>query len=133
MKKHLEDDIQAACITWFDYQYPKLSKLLFHIPNGGKRNIREAARLKKQGVRSGVSDLILLIPKGIFHSLCIEMKSESGKLTDNQKEWLKEAENYNNCIAVCNSFDSFRNEIESYLRLDTPSNFDIDNSTPSPC
>jgi hypothetical protein len=115
--KHLEDDLQAACITWFDYQYPKLKNLLFHVPNGGHRNIREAYRLKKQGVRPGVSDLILLIPKGNFHGMCIEIKSEKGKLSDNQKEWLESVQNNGYLTIVCFNFNSFKCYIDAYLNL----------------
>ena len=115
--KHLEDDLQATCIKWFDYQYPKLKNLLFHVPNGGNRNVREAARLKSQGVRSGVADLILLIPKSNFHGLCIEMKSEKGKLSENQKEWLKLVSSQCFCVQVCNSFESFYKTINEYMNL----------------
>ena len=132
--KHLEDDLQAECITWFDYQYPKLKNLLFHVPNGGHRNIREAARLKKQGVRPGVSDLILLIPRGNFHGMCIEMKSEKGTLSENQKEWLKQAENNGYLTIVCNNFILFKTAIDSYLsNIIYKSQFDLDNSHPKPC
>jgi hypothetical protein len=115
--KHLEDDLQAACITWFDLQYPKIKNLLFHVPNGGNRNIIEAARLKKQGVRAGVSDLILLIPKGQFHGMIIEMKSEKGKTSILQDEWLKLVDNMEYYTIVCNSFDLFRAKINEYLSL----------------
>ena len=31
------------------------------------------ARLKAEGVVAGVSDLLLLVPRGKYHGLCIEM------------------------------------------------------------
>ena len=49
---HFEDDEQAAVFDWAAHM-PAL-KWMHSIPNGGKRNIREAARLKRQGVKSGV-------------------------------------------------------------------------------
>ena len=85
--RHIEEDIQMACVKWFDYTYPKLSKLLHHSPNGGKRNVREAARFKRMGVRAGFPDLILLYPVKMFNCLCIEMKSDKGTQTINQMEW----------------------------------------------
>ena len=33
---HEEDQIQIACVNWFNLQYPKLALLLHHSPNGGK-------------------------------------------------------------------------------------------------
>ena len=49
---------------------------VFAVPNGGSRNFLEAKNLKMQGVMSGVSDLILLMPnKPVF----IELKAPNGK------------------------------------------------------
>ena len=48
--KSKEANLQVGCITWFRYQFPKLSKLLIAVPNGGSRNKIEAVNLKKQGV-----------------------------------------------------------------------------------
>ena len=44
-------------------QYPEL-KLLHAIGNGGKRNLIEAVRMKKEGVLSGVSDIMLPVESG---------------------------------------------------------------------
>ena len=113
--KHLEDNLQEACITWFRYQYPYLSKILFHAPNGGKRSLKEAMILKKQGVVPGVADLILLKSNANHNSLCIEMKSKEGIQTDNQKAWQKDCEVHNNAYFVCKSLDNFIEIINDYL------------------
>lgn len=50
---HIEDSEQMTLFEWAHLQsgkYPELV-LLFHIPNGGKRDAREAARFKKMGVK----------------------------------------------------------------------------------
>ena len=88
-----ESQIQHNCIAWFRMQYPTLSKLLFAIPNGGKRDAVTGARMKYEGAISGVADLILLLPKKGHASLCIEMKKPNGKQSDTQKEWQREVEN----------------------------------------
>lgn len=114
--RHLEDNIQASCVLWFGYQFPELRRLLCHIPNGGHRNTREAARLKKAGVISGAPDLVLFIAKQGFSSLCIEMKSGAkGKQTDLQKSWQELAEKHGNKYVICRSFDEFRSIIQNYL------------------
>ena len=61
-----EADEQEALFAWAEYQkgkYPEL-ELMYHIPNGGSRNKAEAARLKAQGVKPGVPDICLPVPRG---------------------------------------------------------------------
>lgn len=70
--KHQEDTEQKIIFQWAGY-YPEL-RWLFSIPNGGKRDKREGARLKAQGVKAGVSDIFLPLPKEGFHGLYIELK-----------------------------------------------------------
>lgn len=117
MARHTEDDLQAVCVQWFGLQFPRLRKLLCCIPNGGKRNLREAARLKKAGVVAGAPDLVLFIPNGQYNTLCIEMKAEDGKQTPNQKSWQELAEKHGNRYVVCRDFDDFRGIILNYLQL----------------
>lgn len=49
-------------------RFPELA-LLYHVPNGGSRNKIEAARLRAQGVKSGVPDLCLPVARGGNHGL----------------------------------------------------------------
>lgn len=69
-------------------QFPELD-LLFHVPNGALRDKVVAAQLKRQGVKPGVPDLILPVPRGGFHGLFIELKrKQGGRLTADQKDWI---------------------------------------------
>ena len=60
----------------------------FHVPNGGYRRPREAAKLKTLGVRAGVADLVLLVKNGV--TIFIELKVEKGRLSDSQKEFQRD-------------------------------------------
>lgn len=51
--KILETTIQEQIVNWCR----KKDILVWATPNGSKRDIREAVRLKKEGVLSGVPDL----------------------------------------------------------------------------
>ena len=86
--KHQEDDLQMAFVRYVEMQFPDYSRLLHHSPNGGKRNISEAARFKRMGVRSGFPDLVLYVPNGEFQGLVLELKIHPNKPTENQKFWL---------------------------------------------
>lgn len=110
-----EHRIQVACVRWFRYAYPRLTRLLFAVPNGGQRNVIVAQKLKAEGVVSGVADLLLLVPRGNWHALCIEMKTAKGVQSENQKIWQADVEAYGYKYVVCHSFDEFQQEIEQYL------------------
>ena len=91
---------------------------LFHIPNGGKRNQKEAVRLKSEGVKAGVSDLMLAVPLNGYCGLWIEMKKANGKPSDlspDQAEWLElmSEQGYATCVAF--GANQAINFIESYL------------------
>jgi hypothetical protein len=114
--KHIESDIQAACVKWFDLQYSAFSLLLFHCPNEGRTSPQAGARLKRLGCRAGVPDLILLIPNGIAHGLLIEMKAPKGTLTESQRIYRDEVINQNYAYAVCRSLDEFIMTVKTYLK-----------------
>ena len=113
--RHIEDSIQIACVKWFSLQYPKLALCLHHSPNGGKRNVREAARFKEMGTRPGFPDLFLMYPSNGFHGLFVEMKSPKGVQQHSQKRWQKMAEALGYKYALCRSLEEFRALILSYL------------------
>ena len=60
-----EEQEQMQVIAWARLMARKDSalKMLFHIPNGGKRGKLEAIRFKKMGVLAGVPDLFLPAPR----------------------------------------------------------------------
>jgi len=66
-----EHDEQVGFINWFRAKYPQV--LIFAIPNGEKRAITVAKRLKMEGVVRGIPDLF--IPQW---TLWVEMKRISG-------------------------------------------------------
>lgn len=78
---------QIRVIKWFDSAcraWGLLPTHLFHIPNGGSRQIIESVNLKRSGVRPGIPDLFLASPRGQFYGLWIEMKAEDGKIAPEQ-------------------------------------------------
>ena len=111
-----EHRIQCAIVKWFYYAYPAYrGGCLFAVPNGGHRNIQTARSLKAEGVTSGVSDLLLLVPKREYHGLCVEVKTPVGRQSDNQKNWQRiiEAQGYKYCIV--RSLDEFAELVRWYL------------------
>lgn len=115
MKPPSERQIQIQCVSWFRQRYPEASGVFFSVPNGGIRNAWTAKNLRDEGALSGVADLILLIPKKGYASLCIEMKKPGGRVSDSQKAFKTAAEGFKNKYVVCYSVDEFKAAIEDYL------------------
>lgn len=85
--KPSEAQIQSAFFDWARAHHPRsvLNTLMWAIPNGGSRHIREAVNLKRQGVKSGVPDVVLHVPSGKYHGLFLEFKTTAGQIRKEQK------------------------------------------------
>ena len=110
MKWTQQPEIRAA--------YPEL-KLLFHIPNGGRRDPIEAKHLKDQGVKKGVPDLCLPVAGGGYHALYIELKTEKGRTSKEQEWWLAELCRQGNYTAVCHGWEEAAHCLIWYLTQTT--------------
>ena len=97
-------------------KFPELS-LLHHIPNGGTRDAIEGKHLKDQGVKSGVPDLCLPVPKGKYHGLYIEMKTEKGHETNEQSWWRERLTLEGYLVLVCHGWLNAVDTIEHYMYL----------------
>lgn len=104
---------QIAVIQYCDFKRIPV----FHIPNGGARNKREGAHLKRQGVRPGVPDLCIPMPKGAYHSLYIEMKTKKGRATQAQKDWIELLNSLGHCAHICKGADAAIELIRKYMNL----------------
>jgi hypothetical protein len=117
-----EADIHKAVVEWADRQAaasPDLA-LLFHPPNGGSRHIAEATKLKAMGVRKGVPDLLLPVPRADKSGLALELKSPSGRLRPTQAWWLDQLQGQAWAVAVAWTFSEARHVIQQYLAGITP-------------
>lgn len=114
-----EDTEQVVVIQWARFQeqvHPEL-RLLHHCPNGGSRNKVEAAKLKQMGVKAGIPDLHLPVPKGIYNGLYIEMKYGNGSIQKTQREFLKAAAKYGHYCCVCYGAEEAIGVLREYMNL----------------
>ena len=112
----IEQELLFKWVNFIALKHPEVA-LMFHIPNGGYRDSREAANLKKQGVRAGVPDLFLPVPSGKWHGLFIELKYGKNKTTANQDEWLNKLYEQGYACAVCRGWESAAKAICKYLNI----------------
>jgi len=114
-----EEEEQTILFQWakmYKGTYPELD-LLFHVPNGGKRDKLTAIKLKAQGVKSGVPDLCLPVPRGEYHGLFVELKTKNNTATEKQKEWLCALQKQGYAVAVCYGWENASEKIKKYLSL----------------
>lgn len=78
-----EHMVQVVYFQWA--RLHKEARRAYAIPNGGQRNKIVAAKLKQEGVRAGVLDVHLPIPRGGCAGLWIEFKAGRNDLTPEQK------------------------------------------------
>lgn len=119
-----ETQHQAAVIKWSQQpavrsRWPEL-KLLYHIKNETKEGAKQVAIDKALGVKRGVPDLHLPVPRGRYHSLYIEMKNETGRSTRDQNWWGEQLTAQGNMCEVCHGWKDAVRVLEWYLNLSKP-------------
>lgn len=110
MKKS-EHHEQIKLIAWAN----SMDLPIFAIPNGGARHASTGAKLKREGVRPGVPDLMLPVASCGFHGLFIEMKAEGGRVSKKQKQWIARLNTNGYLAVVCYGFEDARKCVEDYL------------------
>lgn len=117
--KQQESEHQQALFQWAQLargKYPELA-LMFHIPNGGKRDYTTAARLKAEGVLPGIPDIMLPVSRGGYHGLWVELKADHGKPSRAQLDYIDRLREQGYAALICYGWQIAREEIENYLNL----------------
>jgi len=99
-----EAELQRAAAKLLD----SLGLWWCHIPNGGARDARVGAELKRQGVKPGAPDAYIfdIPPKcPCARGVAIEFKTNNGRLTDSQKQWVIELDRRGCLYREVRSFD----------------------------
>lgn len=117
--RHAEADFQIGVVRFLRMA----GHFVFAVPNGGSRNIIEAANLKAQGVMAGVSDLILLLPNKVYF---IELKNPNGKgrqspaqreFEDNVRAYGNEYLLWDNWAQVEQFVNAHKQEVGNYMQI----------------
>lgn len=108
---------QKALFQWAQVGRQRFHELelLFHVPNGGKRDKREAIALKKEGVKAGVPDLVLPVARGEYFGLYIELKVGRNKPTEKQLGWIEKLKEQGYFVKVCYGWQEASEVITNYL------------------
>ena len=123
MSKFIEDDHQKALFKWADMVASPTcpTNLLFAVPMGGKRDLREAVRMKAAGCKKGVPDMFAPIARGGYNGLFIELKRPIVKgdakpvVSPEQKYWIEQLREQGYRAEVCYGWIEAKTLIEDYL------------------
>lgn len=115
---------QQAVIKWSQQpsvraQWPELA-LLYHVKNETKGGAAQVAMDKAMGVKKGVPDLCLPVPRGKYHGLYIELKAEGGRTTQAQNWWGEQLSGQGYRWEVCREWTGAVKTLEWYLSLSRP-------------
>ena len=121
--KDREGSEQAALILWLFGQKTRgepvgvLIDAIYHPPKGGLTNPKEAARFKRQGVKAGVSDLVIRQARGGWHGLYLEFKAtppHHAALSESQHGWLEESEYEGYCAVLARGLEEAKAVLREY-------------------
>lgn len=108
----LESSLQIAVADYLDTVLDPARTRWCHIPSGGKRNVITAANLKRQGVKPGWPDCIILYMGRV---LFIELKrSKNARLSDAQSDFSIFANSNGFPTVVCRSLGGVEKALKQY-------------------
>lgn len=121
-----EGSEQKALISWLYGEWRRGSEVgkaypvTYHVPNGGQRKKRTGADLKAQGVKAGVSDLVVMDARGGLHGLYLEFKATPPRhaaLAPTQRDWLALADQRGYGAVLARGLDEARDVLREYMSL----------------
>lgn len=112
--EHAEQVTLFRMAKYHAKRWPELD-LMFAIPNGGDRHPAVAGKLKAEGVKAGVPDIFLPVPRGGWSGLFIELKTRGGRATQTQREWLDALHLQGYLSVICKGADEAWSVMQRYL------------------
>lgn len=116
MTEHEEQVALMRLVEMHKGRWPELG-MLYAIPNGGDRHPAVAAKMKAEGVKKGVPDLCLCLPRGGYHGLFIELKRQKGgQVSAEQKAWISALRGQGYRAEVCKGAAEAWDVIREYVQ-----------------
>lgn len=111
---------QAALMKEIELRLPEVFELIYHVPNGGHRHKATAAKLKGQGVKAGIPDLVLPMARGGYFGLYLEFKAtppNDAEVSTSQHACIRRLNAQGYLAIVCRGHFDAMEQIRAYLRL----------------
>ncbi|MBK0059632.1 VRR-NUC domain-containing protein [Pseudomonas sp. S44] len=110
---------QAALMREVELCYPEVFELIYHVPNGGHRLKEVAVKLKAQGVKAGIPDLVLAMARGGYFGLYIEFKAtvDPAPVSPSQQACIRRLNEQGYLAVVCRGHFDAMECLRVYLAL----------------
>lgn len=114
---HSEEQATALIFEWARWHERKYKALqaMYHVPNEGRRSAQTGAKLKRQGMKSGVSDICLPYASCGYSNLYIELKVGKNTPTKEQEAFIELINEIGGKGLIVYEADNAIKVIESYL------------------
>ena len=115
----LEHDSQVAFFEWWDHfsLIVKVdARLMYAVPNAGAGASKgQAGKMKAEGVRPGIPDVNLDVPRNGFHGLRMEFKRRNRKPEPHQLEVIDLLRGQGYDVQVVHGLDEAMRVVMGYL------------------
>lgn len=118
MSNRPEHNLQCSIVQWASLhkgRYPELESL-YAIKNEGLRSLRLGKDFVESGMKRGMPDLCLPVPRGGYGALFIELKSGKGKVSEYQRVVLNTLMRCGNLCLVAKTYERVTQVIVDYLK-----------------
>jgi hypothetical protein len=111
--RQIEHNIQVSIITYLRYAHPSA---IFCASAGGMFTTpKQGKKMVAAGYVKGYPDLAIHEPRGGYHGLFIELKSDTGKTSPEQRDWIAKLMERGYYAQICKGTDQAINLIDAYL------------------
>tara|TARA_R100001440_G_scaffold171_1_gene495 strand:- start:685 stop:1098 length:414 start_codon:yes stop_codon:yes gene_type:complete len=106
--------LQAEVVKYISLQYPK-AKYCASL-GGIYTSPTQAVKAKRTGYKRGFPDLQITEARGGYFGLFLELKTNKGRATKDQKEWVEDLNNRGYKALIVKGIDETINAIDNYMK-----------------
>lgn len=110
-----EDCEQIKLFDWIKSR-PDLEPFCFHVANERTCSPQHGIILRRKGVKKGVFDNFIMIPREKWHGMILELKSRKGKLSKEQEGFMFDMASQGYYCIWSSGFNQAKKAIEEYLQ-----------------
>ncbi|HCG8859895.1 TPA: VRR-NUC domain-containing protein [Vibrio parahaemolyticus] len=109
--------LQVRIFYTMEIKYPSMYELAFAVPNGGHRTKRAAQLMPYEGQKKGTPDICIPDPRGKYHGMFLEVKTDKGTASKEQKAKAELYRKRGYYVVIAKGFVQCMEELAKYYDL----------------